>query len=426
MAHAATRTETVTITGIAAGGAGVGRLADGRVAFIHGTAPGDRVEARITSVRKRWTRAEVVRMIEAAPGRREPPCPLFGRCGGCTLQHLNCDDQLRAKREIVVQALRRIGHIDGDVPAVVAAANEFEYRNRVAFQLRRLDADRVVAGFHMLERPGRILDVDERCLLPEPEIRRTWQGLRLAWGRGACRLPAGASLRLTLQSAPSGTVGLMIEDGFGPGRPDELIARVPGLVAIWKRDGDGTLRCLAREATLHDAGGMDLVAGVFTQVNRAVASLLEAHVRERCGDVNELRVIDAYCGTGTHGARLAAAGARVTGIELDARAVAQARRREVPGFRIVEGRVEDHLRALLPADAVLVNPPRTGLDASVCDSLLEQPPARLIYVSCNPATLARDCARLVSSFTIRDIRCFDMFPQTAHIETVVELQCATT
>jgi 23S rRNA (uracil1939-C5)-methyltransferase len=115
----------------------------------------------------------------------------------------------------------------------------------------------------------------------------------------------------------------------------------------------------------------------------------------------------------------------VTGIELDALAVAEARR-AAPGAQFVVDRVERHLPALLPADLVLVNPPRAGLAAGTAAALRAEPPAPVIYISCDPATLARDLARLAPSFTVRSIRCFDLFPQTAHVESVVELTCSTT
>src|SRR5690606_31274001 len=137
------------------------------------------------------------------------------------------------------------------------------------------------------------------------------------------------------------------------------------------------------------------------------------------------RVVDAYCGIGLHARRLARAGAAVTGIELDPAAVPEARRASPPDAEFLEGPVEDLLPAALPAALVLLNPPRRGLDAAVAGTLAARPPARLIYVSCDPATLARDIARLRPAFRLCSLRCFDLFPQTTHVETVAELECAT-
>lgn len=420
------RIHRLAITGIAAGGAGVGRLDDGRVAFVHRTAPGDVIEARVISARKRWVEAALVRVLEPGPGRREAPCPYYVRCGGCTLQHLTAGAQASAKAMIVADALRRIGGIDVEPPSLTPSPNLFGYRNRMVFTLVRESAGRVVAGLHERGRAANLLDIDGHCLLPEPVLREAWQGLRNEWGRDASRLPAGERLRLTLQAAPTGEVGLLVEDGFGDGRPEEILDRVPAITAIWKRDRQGGSVLLAARGQASTAEPALLEAGIFVQVNRGVAAALESYVDGLLGVVAGKTVVDAYCGAASRGYRLAGKGARVTGIELDPRSAAAARSRDVSGLRIVEGRVEDHLADLLPADLVIVNPPRTGLDATACDALLESPSTRVIYVSCDPATLARDLRRLAGRYTMHSVHCFDMFPQTAHVETVADLRCDTT
>jgi 23S rRNA (uracil1939-C5)-methyltransferase len=168
-----------------------------------------------------------------------------------------------------------------------------------------------------------------------------------------------------------------------------------------------------------------LSGAIFLQVNREAASLLEACVLDRAGDVNGMNVIDAYAGVGLHARRLARLGARVTCIEADPLAVSEGRRVADPSLEFLQGLVEDHIEAALPADLVLLNPPRTGLHARVCSALAATAPKRLIYVSCDPATLARDVQRISSRFAVESIRCFDMFPQTAHVETVAVLRCVT-
>jgi 23S rRNA (uracil1939-C5)-methyltransferase len=167
-----------------------------------------------------------------------------------------------------------------------------------------------------------------------------------------------------------------------------------------------------------------LSGAVFLQINRAVAELLEEHVLQRAQASGAQTMIDAYCGAGLHARRLARLGYRVTGIELDAAALAEATR-AAPTARFIAGRVEDVLGTLLPADLVILNPPRAGLATQATELLLQHRPAGLLYVSCDPATLARDLAVLKAAYTITDLRCFDLFPQTTHVETVVELACAT-
>ncbi|HEX6588824.1 MAG TPA: TRAM domain-containing protein [Longimicrobiales bacterium] len=428
MAGAERADAVVRIDGIAAGGAGVGRLESGQAVFVHRTAPDETVRVRVTERKKRWARADLVELVEASPARRDAPCPHYDRCGGCTLEHLRYDAQLRAKSEIVREAFRRIGGIEIDAPDVVPSPREFRYRNRVSFTLKRLRDGRVVAGFHTLGRPDRVLDISADCLLPEEPVAEAWRALRESWGDGAARLPAGPELRLTLRAGHDGAVGLLIEGGdAGTGEAAALLRVVPGLVAVWHRtDRAEMVRTLAGADTMSeqwDDFALDLAPTAFLQVNRATARLLEDHVLERAGDVAGRTVVDAYCGVGFHAQRLAAAGASVVGIELDAAAVEQGRalaaQRGVPAV-FIAGDVAAELRAVLPADLVILNPPRAGIDVAVTDALVAQPPRRLIYVSCDPATLARDAQRLAPALRLEAIRCFDLFPQTSHVETVAE------
>jgi 23S rRNA (uracil1939-C5)-methyltransferase len=416
------------ITGIAAGGAGVGRDSDGRAVFVHRTAPGELIEARILEGRPRWARGALQRVLEPAPARREAPCRFYERCGGCTLEHLEYGAQLEVKARIVADALQRIGGLPDMLPEVVPSPREFRYRNRVSFTLVRLRGGGVAAGFHELLRPDRVLDIDDACLMPEEAVAEAWAGIRRYWGDDARRLPSGLRLRLTLRATADGRTALLVQGGFGPGRPDELLARVPSLEAIWHqpRPVDAPL-LLAGEARLTERWQeeeLSLGGAVFLQVNREAAALLEEHVVTLAGDVSARQVVDAYCGVGLHARRLARAGARVTGIELDEQAVAEAQR-ALPGGRFIAARVEDVLGSVLPADLVLLNPPRAGIEAAVADELQRTPVARIIYISCDPATLARDLKRLAGTYELRSVRSFDLFPQTAHVETVAELACST-
>lgn len=420
-------TVTTTITGIAAGGAGVGRLPDGRVTFVHRTVPGDSVAVRVIEQKPRWTRARLVRILEPGPGRRSPRCPHYERCGGCTLEHLEYDHQLVAKARVAADALQRIGGLSLDPPAVEPSPKEFRYRNRVTFTLHR-GATGVVAGFHELDRPGQVLDVTGACLLPEEPIARAWDGLRSEWGPMASRLPSGQELRLTLRASAAGTVTLAVDGGYGPGRPAEIRGRVPALRAVWHRPaGADRYHRLAGGASLQEwwsEDAIELSGDVFTQVNREASEVLERHVLLRAMAGGPARVLDGYCGVGIYARRLERQGYEVVGIEAHPAAVAEARR-AAPGCLFLEGTVEDRLAEALPVDVAILNPPRAGLAAAVVAGLLRTPPLRVLYVSCDPATLARDLARLKDGFAPIGARCFDLFPQTAHVETVVEMRCAT-
>lgn len=418
--------ELVSITGIAAGGAGVGRLQDGRVIFTHRTAPGDRAMVRLVERKKTWARGELVRVESPGPGRREAPCPYYARCGGCTLEHLEYNAQLEAKGQLVFDALTRIGKLEIARPGVVGSPREFRYRNRVSFTLVRL-ANRVIAGFHELNNPGHVLDIGSDCLLPEASVADAWKELRSAWGPNASLLPSGPKLRLTLRGSAEGAVSLVVEGGYSGGRAEELLQAAPRIRSVWhKPHAESPLELLAGQSALTESWqdeDLDLSGSVFLQVNREAASLLEEHVVALAGNVEGKDVVDAYCGVGLHARRLARQGAHVTGIELDPLAIDEARAANVPNAEFICGRTEDELPRFLPADLAIINPPRAGIHEAAAQTLSDHPAAQLIYISCNPATLARDLARMNSAYRVQSIQCFDLFPQTAHVETVVELKC---
>ncbi len=418
---------TLEVHGISSTGAGVGRLPDGRVAFIHGTGPGERIRAEIDRVKKRWVSGRLLEVVTPGPYRRPPPCPFQGKCGGCPLEHLTYEGQLKAKEGRIRDALERIGGLS-DLPGfqIHPSPRELRYRNRVTFTLLRLQGpDRIVAGFHALDDPGRVMDVDGRCLLPEEVIGQVWAGLREAWGPGASRLPAGRRLRLTLRATRDGEVLLLVEGGRGTGVPEELLQALPALVAIWHRQTPSSeLELLGGEPELEEVWFGEEVAvrpDAFLQVNRDGAEELHALALREMGAPRGRRVIDAYCGMGVYGRRLCRHGAQVVGIELDPGAVAMAREGAPQGFSVLEGRVEDCLAEVLPADLVILNPPRAGTDPAVMHALSDSQVPRIVYVSCDPATLARDLARLGSNYDLTRIQAFDLFPQTAHVETVVTL-----
>jgi 23S rRNA (uracil1939-C5)-methyltransferase len=423
---AAALTETVRVDGLAAGGRGVARLDDGRVCFVPLAAPRDLLDVAIGRDHGRWAEGRIVRVLEEGRGRRDAPCPYYAACGGCALQHLDYATQLESKARIVADALARIGGWEAGTPEIVASPREWRYRNRMTFTLRRLGGGRVVAGLYEREARGRVLDVDERCLLPEEPLATAWGALRRAWGGGAARLPAGRELRLTLRRRGPEAVVLVIDGGSGRGDPEKLALAVPALAAVWHRPrgAAAALPLFVRgDAPPPEPDGLE-GAHAFTQVNREAAEALEAHVLAAMAPGPGVRVVDAYAGEGAHARAAALAGAGAIAIEREAAAVARGRRL-APAVDFREGDVELRLPGALPADVLVLNPPRGGLSAEAGALLGEGGADRIVYVSCDPATLARDIARLAAAYRPVAVRCFDLFPQTAHVETVVEL-CATT
>jgi 23S rRNA (uracil1939-C5)-methyltransferase len=411
--------ERVRVRALASSGAGVADLANGRVAFVPRTAPGDVADVRVGRVRKRWAEATLVRLVEPAPERVEAPCPLFDRCGGCALQHLDYATQLAWKGSFVADAMLRIGGIDIEAPAVAPSPRRTAYRNRLTFTVRRLRTGRVVAGFHALGDPDRIVDVRGECLLPEPGILEAWTALRATWRRDSpWLLPGARELRLTLRAVDEGVL-LLVRGGREGWNAGDVIERVAAIRAVWHQpEGHADARLVAG-AHLHESRGEERIpvgGHAFLQVNRDAVSSLVAHVLERAGAGS--RAVDAYAGVGVYGRALAGAGWRVTGIERDREACAAARHDAPTGFEVVEGAVEACLEESLPADLVILNPPRTGVAEEVPEILLRHRPARVIYVSCDPATLARDAKRMVPRYAPVSVRSWDLFPQTVHVETV--------
>ena len=190
------------IDSLATGGEGVGREADGRVVFVPRTAPGDLVRARLVVSRKRWGRGEIVDLLVPGPGRRQAPCSLYDRCGGCAIQHLDIEVQRESKRRIVSDTLERIGGVNLDVPGLEFADPELGYRNRITVTLRRT-TEGIRAGYRAIDNPNEVVDVSD-CLLAEEPVRQALRELRAAWGSDACLLPGGDELRITIRAGAGG------------------------------------------------------------------------------------------------------------------------------------------------------------------------------------------------------------------------------
>lgn len=344
---------SIDIESVGFGGAGVGRLADGRVCFVPFTLPGERAVVRIVRQKKSFAEAEVVRMSQVSVHRVAPRCRVFGRCGGCAYQHMSYAQQLVIKAEQARDILRRMGGIpEPDVRPMLASPQEWGYRNRLA-----VHAQGGKVGF---------------------------------FGRKSNRL-------VPASTCPIGS--------------EVVNARLAELAAKPPRDD--------RRITLRESSDFH----GFSQVNTAAAEVLAGVVvgmLEAGGD----HLVDAYCGAGFFSKRLVGKFRRVTGIEWSPGAVRAALAGAGPDETYLEGAVEAHLASALEGSdsaTLLVDPPAEGLSAEVIDIILAQPPARMVYVSCDPPTLARDIKRLGARFSLAHVQPVDMFPQTAEIEAAALL-----
>ncbi|HXY31810.1 MAG TPA: TRAM domain-containing protein [Gemmatimonadaceae bacterium] len=411
------RRAVVTVESIAAGGDGVAR-ADGLVVFVPRTAPGDRVEVSLVAS-GRFARGSVVRLLESAPGRVQPSCVHYerDRCGGCQLQHLDYESQLSAKGTIIRDALQRIGHRTLPVPEVRRSPRQWRYRRKLTLALRRRRSPSdggMVAGLHPYDAPERVFPLEE-CPITADPVLEVWHAILAS----AELLPDAPTLRAAVRVDPDGDASLVVEGGrwdSAASKSEALAARIPALASIWHAPEGELPRPLQLRA------GSAALGASFAQVNEEVAADLLAHVVDRAMAYAPRSAVDGYAGVGDTAFALDRRGVRVTAIEWDARAAGAAGARLGPASSAVAGAVEECLTRALPADAIILNPPRAGVDQRVTEALEAAPsrPRAVLYVSCNPATLARDVARL-PSYRIASLAAFDMFPQTAHVETVCEL-----
>ena len=374
------------------GGDGLGRR-DGQAVFVARAAPGDLVRVRVTNRRKGFLKAEIVDVVEPGPGRREAPCPVYGACGGCQLQHVDYATQTAAKAAMVLETLNRLAGLSlaGPVPIVSEPEHEFGYRIRATAHLAR-GRDRMFFGFYA-EHTNRIVDV-ESCMLLVPELDAAWQ---------QAHAQAALLHRVTT---------LELAAGDGAVSADPPIAAVPGA-----------------ELTV-DVDGLSYTypPGAFFQVNRPLIGRL---VRAAVADLGGTLAVDLFAGVGLFSLPLARAFERVIGVEASDRAAAAARanadRNGVHNVTFdglpVDEWLADSSSLRGGIDAVLLDPPRAGLGPEASARLAELAPRDIVYVSCDPSTLARDLRELVSrGYGIASVEAFDLFPQTYHVETIARLR----
>jgi len=400
----------VAIESIAAGGDGVGRVG-GRVVFVPRSAPGDVAVVDVPEA-GRFARVDYRELLVASPLRVQPSCVHYvvDHCGGCQLQHIGYDAQLEAKSRIVRDAVQRIGRRDIQPPVVRPSALPWRYRRKLTLALRR-GATEWLAGLHPYTDPGHVFALED-CPITNQDVLDTWRDVL----RASRHLPDVQELRGAVRLDDDDSASLTLEGGREWTSSEAFFADVPRLAALWWVPDGGTRR------RLHTRQAAATPGASFAQVNPAVAGPLQERVVALAMSYHPKTVVDAYAGLGDTATALAMRGVRVTAIELDGDAVAWAAARLPAGSRAIAGRVEHVLRSALPADVVILNPPRAGVHSRVTEILerVNPAPSAILYVSCDPATLARDMSRL-PRYRIVSVESFDMFPQTAHVETICEL-----
>lgn len=398
----------VDLTKLVYGGDAMGRLPDDRAVFVPFALPGERVRLRLVGQKSNHARAELLEVLTPAAGRLTPRCIHFGRCGGCHYQHLSSEAQLAAKALILEEQLQRIGGIAAPpLRAMIPSPRPFGYRNHVEFHLTPQGG----LGFHQAM-SGKVIAIQE-CHLPVEPLQCLWPQMDFE---------AIPSLqRIGLRCGYEDDIQLILE-GQDLQPPDFSVEELP-LSAVYLGPA-GPVVLAGSPALCFEILGrpFQVSAGSFFQVNTELAAVMVQLVLEALQPEKHHTVLDVYCGVGLFSAFLAERAGRLIGIETSPSAAEdfvanldefdQVELYEVPAERVLP-----HLDER--PDLAVVDPPRAGMHWRALEGLLALQPQRIAYVSCDPATLARDARRLLAGgYALEQVTLLDMFPQTYHIESV--------
>jgi 23S rRNA (uracil1939-C5)-methyltransferase len=423
----------LTIKRLGIHGEGIGDH-EGFTVFVNGALPGETVTASIIEVRKNFARAMVVSYNKTSPHRMTPPCPVFGQCGGCQLMHLDYPQQLETKRQRVVDALERIGKLFNiPVSSCVPSPNPLAYRNKI--QLPAIMDPLLRMGLYAFNSHD-IVEIEKcyiHCSLGEQIFAKVKQILKAE---------PDPALRFVIIKTAVNTnqvLVILVTEGEGaltlPAIAEKIMESAPeikGVVQnIHSSSGNTVLGKTFRTLAGHSSI-VDKICGLhfkvspasFFQVNPAQAENIYQKALELCDLKGEETVLDAYCGVATLSLILASHAKQVIGVECVADAIADAqdnaKRNQIKNAVFHCAQAENFISTLASIDVAVLNPPRKGCDPVFLEKLALLKPRRIIYISCDPATLARDLA-LLQKYTINAVHPFDMFPQTVHVESIAEL-----
>lgn len=414
--------------------------------FVAGALPGEDVLARITMVKKNYAVASLINIISKSPDRVEPECKYYEKCGGCQLQHLSYEAQLKMKRQQVEDALLRIGHLQCEVQPVIGMKEPWYYRNKMQFPVS--DEHGVLEiGCYAVKTHG-VVDAKE-CIIQEEGNNHVLAAVRLwmklyqvsAYNE---KLQTGLVRHVMARVTGNDVMVVLVVNGDKLPYKDELIDILQKMVPHFKSlfinvNKANTNIILGNESKLlfgaekiqQELNGLkfNISPESFFQVNTKQAAVLYDLVKQFAHLTKKEKVVDVYCGTGTIALYLAKEARQVLGIEIVQQAIANAKENAKLNnfvnavFVCGDGAIQlpQMLSSGVKPNVIVVDPPRAGCEERVLRTVMSSAPQRVIYVSCNPATLARDLAILSSDYAIENVQPVDMFPHTNHVETVVAL-----
>lgn len=434
----------VTIESLTNEGQGVARV-EGFAVFVVGALAGEEVKAHVIKVQPTYAIAKTVEIIKPSPDRVRPACPVFSQCGGCTLWHLSYPAQLRQKQQFVMDALTRLGGFS-NVPLqpIVGMEDPSRYRNKGSFPFGVM-GNAAVFGF-FAERSHRLVPFSD-C--PIQDERIVDSARRVAAWANACGVPVydettgeGQLRHVVARTTAEGELMVTVVTKGQLKKKDDLLSFLEDVDSVWHNENPKLTNVVFGEKFTLLAGRPALTETIgdkrfsvspqsFLQVNRVQTQVLYETAREFLAAKKDETVVDAYCGVGTISLFIAEDCKRVIGVEQVAPAIedakANAAANGVKNTEFIRGNVEDVLPRLFSrdggVDAIVLDPPRKGCEEAALEAIAKSTAKRVVYVSCNPATLARDCKYLAQhGFTLSAVRPVDMFPQTCHVESVVLLE----
>ncbi|MBP1761119.1 MAG: methyltransferase, TrmA family [Firmicutes bacterium] len=409
------------IDGISHAGEGVARI-NGKATFIPFTIPGETVTIKLTEEKKNYQRAHLENIITPSPDRIDPPCRHYFICGGCSYQHVNYERQMVLKRQVVEETIKRIGGIDVKVNPVIGMEDPWHYRNKVEWHTG-IKSGEPVLGYY-INNSHTLIDIED-CLLISQNMKDCSRYIKRYLQK--LQLPAGCEI--IVRQSVSGDL-MFIFNGTGTSEIDySQMVRDYEEASIYSFDQGVPMLHNGKPRLLEKLGELafEISPLTFFQVNHMQTERMLEIIKDYAQLRRSDAVLDAYCGTGSIALSIARDVNKIVGVESFKAAVKDAKRNafnnQITNCRFIKGNCEDIIPEMEEDfNVVILDPPRSGCKKELIQAVIKKSPRSIIYVSCNPSTLARDLALFINtSYIVEQVQPIDMFPQTHHIECCVLL-----